>query len=382
MPGTFVENYQRVLKDKGRMSGTQWSFHCPFEGCVGYSKRKFFVDPCRGYWCCKHCNKEVPDKTYRDDCKEATGGTWQEFVKMMDDDYSLWPVDPCFDQDLQVQALSAKERRRLWTKMFDWCSLLPAHAQLVKARGIDPHQMRVVSAPADLVPWLQSEFGDEMVIRGGLAYENSRGELLPRTCIADGRILIPYLDAEKVYYFVGYQRCPEKRPDQSHEEYAIQKDNWKKIAGPAGYTPAIYGNNLQKDLPFVIVTEGQFKAEAAIQRGFPCLGIQGINNAHIATVKAIKAAGCERVLILFDSEEDQEEIDYAAEKLARECLKADLLPFRACLPLDPNIDGGKKTDIDSFLVHHPLEAFVAVLRDAVPYEFEDEEEDDSLEEAA
>jgi hypothetical protein len=364
------------------MSGTQWTFYCPFEGCVGYKKRKFFVDPCRGYWCCKHCNKEVPDKTYRDDCKEASGGTWQEFVLMMGDDSSLWPMDPCFDQDLQVQALSAKERRRLWTEMFAYCSLEWDHDQLVRDRGIDPKQMRVVSAGAGLIPWLRQEFGDEMVIRGGLGFETAKGELLPRTCVAPGRILIPYFDEnEQIYYFVGYQRCPERQPDQGLEEYSIQKDNWKKIAGPAGYTPAIYGNRLGPDLPFVIVTEGQFKAEAAIQRGFPCLGIQGINNAHAATVKAIKTAGCERVIILFDTEEDGEEIDYAAEKLARECLKADLMPFRACLPLDPEIDGGKKTDIDSFLLHHSLDEFVAVLRNASPYEFEDEDEED-LDEAA
>ncbi|HYT45291.1 MAG TPA: DUF3854 domain-containing protein, partial [Methylomirabilota bacterium] len=328
MPGTYVENYQRVLKDKGRPAGTQWSFICPFPGCIGYSKRKFFVDPSKGYWQCKHCSHDVPDKTYREDCKEASGGTWREFVDLVGDDPSLWPNGTMSDHNLKIRQLTGKQRRKIWTNMFELGSLTTEDYIRVAARGIDPIKVGVVSATSYLFEKIIELHGEDTTIRAGLAYQTKDG-LHPRTCITPGRILIPYYDGSEVFYFVGYMKCPSRKPEQSIEEYQVIKSDWKKIASPAGYTPAIYGG-VPNNSPYIIITEGQFKAEAARQKGFPCIGLQGIMNAHASIVKQCVAKKVKKAIILFDTQlEDQENVDWAAEKLAREFLKVGITPFKA-----------------------------------------------------
>lgn len=382
MPGTYIENYQRVLEDKGRPSGTQWVFQCPFSGCIGYDKRKFFVDPSRGFWCCKHCNQEVPDKSYREDCKEASGGTWKEFVELVGDDPTLWPNGVISDPTLKVRQLTGKQRRKIWTSMFDCIPLNPPEYEQVAARGIDPTRARVISATPYLLEKMVDMHGEDMVIRAGMAYQTKDG-LHPRTCIAPGRILIPYYDDTEVYYFVGYMKCPSRRPNQTMEEYQAMKSDWKKISSPAGYTPAIYGS-VPENSEYIIVTEGQFKAESAIQRGFPCVGLQGIMSAHASLVKYFLSKKVQRAIILFDTQlDDQDNVDWAAEHLARAFMKVGIPTFKASLPLSEKVDRGYKMDIDSYLLNFGTEAFVGILSSSKRYEIvinsqntEEEEEEE------
>lgn len=378
---TFIENYQRVLQDKGKMSGSQWVFYCPFEGCVGYTKRKFFVDPSRGFWCCKHCNKEVPDKVYRTDTKEASGGTWKEFVLLTGDDPSLWPTETMTDSSVDPKArpLTAKQRRKVWTALFENAELTWEHEQEVIARGINPTNARVMSSTPGLLKEMEKLFDPTILERAGLFY-CSKGALHPRLCIALGRILIPYYENEEVFYFVGYMKCPKRADNQAIEDYQVMRSDWKKIAGPAGYTPAIYGD-IPEEAEYVVITEGQFKAEAARQQGIICVGLQGRENGHATVAKKCAELKVKRAIVMFDTEaEDQEANDYSSEKLGRELLKVGIPAFRATLPLETSVDRGLKMDIDSYLLHYGVSNFCELLFSAQPYKIreeliEDDEED-------
>jgi hypothetical protein len=374
---TFIENYQRVLQDQGKMSGSQWVFHCPFEGCVGYEKRKFFVDPVKGFWCCKHCSKEVPEKTYRENCKDASGGTWKEFCELMDDDPSLWPTGSvAADTSTKARPLTSKKRREVWSRMFASGELSEADAALIRERGIDPVKAGMISATPELLAQMQALYDNDTLVRAGIIYL-SRDNVFARSCMTPGRILIPYYDGDEVLYFVGYMKCPKRRPDQAMEDYQVIRADWKKIASPAGYSPTIFGD-VPEGAEYVVITEGQLKAEAARQQGLICVGLQGITNSHATLVKKLVAAKTKRAIICFDTQtEDQDNVDWAADKLARELLKAKIPTYRCKLPLDPEVDKGKKMDVDSFLLHYGLDAFVNALADAVPYELIEGDEDDA-----
>jgi hypothetical protein len=259
--------------------------------------------------------------------------------------------------------------------MFAEAPLLPAHEELVWKRGIDPHRAGYKSATKELLDKLIQQFGEEVVECGGLFYRSSKGVLLPRKCAEPGRLLIPYWDGEDVFYFVGYMACPPMRQGQNFDDYAVLKNNWIKVAGPANYQPSLYGD-IPQNADYLIVTEGQFKRDAAYQRGFPCVGQQGIGNGQAALVRRITEADVKHTIILYDTElDDPENVDHAAEKLARHLLKKDKSVFRARLPLDPDIDCGQKMDVDSYLAKYSSAEFAQILQEAVPYRFMTEEEE-------
>ena len=131
----------------------------------------------------------------------------------------------------------------------------------------------------------------------------------------------------------------------------------------------------------MIITEGQLKAIAAIQRGFCCIGVQGMMNGHASVIKKCVEAKVKRTILLFDTQaEDQDTVDWASEKLARELLKVGIPTFKVSLPLDPAVDKGQKMDIDSFLLSHGLNEFVHLLCQAKAYELQEIQGDESTEE--
>ena len=360
---TYEESYNRVLNQKGRRSGGQIYYFCPFDGCVGYDKRKFNINAELGGFYCFHCEES---------------GSYIEFAERMNDDISLWPSGRLPYTAPKVSPLSEKQRKKVWTSLFKNGYLIDEHKEELENRGLTPRISFISSIPG-LFERMVEEHGQNTIIRAGIGYLN-KDVLLPRTCVQVGRLLIPYVENDEVYFFVGYQRCPPRRAGQSTEEYQDQKQNWVKVASPAGYSPAIYGD-INKEGEYLIVTEGQLKAEAAIQRGFPCVGLQGMSNSHSVIVKKCKNSNIKRAIILFDTQtDDQGNIDWFAEKLGRELLQVGIPSFKATLPLE---EGKRKTDIDTFLYNHSTEEFIEVLKNARPYkliESSDVEEEEIEEE--
>lgn len=367
---TYLDNYERVLQQKGEPLGDQVYFYCPFAGCAGHDKKKFNINPELGGWNCFRCNQTVEGR------EDRPGGSAKDFAALMGDDYALWPKGVIPGVVEKIEPLGERRKKQIFGALFQKSTLSEADQQLLQIRGIDGLQAGYVSATPEMFELLLQQFGDEDMIRGGLAYraENGDGQLHCRQCVQPGRILIPYWGKDQVDYFVGYARCPAQRPEQTDEHYQELKNRWAKTAGPAGYPSKIYGL-APLDADYVIVTEGQLKAVAARQRGFPCIGISGIGNSHKPAATQCVRQRVRRAIILFDTQLDgQVLVDHEAMRLAKDLLKVGIPTYKAELPLDPRVDNGEKMDIDSFLAISTAVQFAAILVEAGrrPYEMEEE----------
>jgi hypothetical protein len=354
--GSYIEQYERVLGHAAEREGEQFTFFCPFPECVDFPYRKFYVHPEWGSWFCQHCRYRLPDK-------EKAGGSWREFVRVMGDDPRLWPntLGPSEEHNQLFRA----EAIEVWNTFVGRLQLFQHHRQLVHARGIDPDRAHYVSAHEPTWRTLIREIGIEQAVRAGLAkvpeYGGQTGQVVPTLCCRPGRMLIPYWQEEQAVYFVGYA----PRPPTWHSK-------WIKVANITGFPPPVYGT-VPPGSPYAIVTEGQFKRDAAAQRGLPILGLPGMGTQHREVVAYLKKQEVPRMVILFDTEADprtQRLVDQEALHLATEGLEEGLQVFRAQLPLLPEIAGGQKTDIDSFLLARGIHALVQAVQDAAHARYE------------
>jgi hypothetical protein len=335
---------------------------------------------------CKHCCFVVPGRVYREDAREPHGGTWRDFFRLavelgleQPENLSRWPREDLQSERPRVKRLPPEEAVEIWSQIFLQGYLTLEDTVRLQDRGIDPELAGFISSTPRLWEWIRGAFPSEDLVGAGLAYLRETGELRPTRCIHPGRVLIPYRRGREqaLFHFVGYQKCPPLQPGQSPVNYEAFRDTWVKIAGPTGFSSRVYGE-IPEGADYLIVTEGQIKALAAIQHGFPCVGLPGMGACHYDLLTMVLQAGVKRVLIVFDTQlseeherfDAQEEIDYEATRLAQSLLKHQVPTFRAQLPLNPQVDGGLKMDIDSYLRHYPVESFVQVLKRAYPYELE------------
>lgn len=354
MVSDYVLNYQRVLGDPGYPSGDRWYFKCPFPACYGYPFRKFNVDPATGAWYCFHCRHQL-------EWRQKPGGTAQDFVEILEDDPDLWPTGLQELTHADLPPLPLEEAWAVWTALLGWCQLTPEHAAHLEARGIEWRGPGLVSMQESAWVKAVQAFEEQGVIQAGLGWRGEDGQLRRRRCVQTGRILIPFLEEDQVTHFVGYQKCPPQRDGEQDYAYDKRRRAWPKIAGPRGFPAQVYGT-IPKEAPLVIVTEGQFKAMALIQRGLVTVGTQGAGQGHVELTKALRTQKVQRALILFDTERNprtQAIIDLDTQRLARELSKIKKLQvFIGQLPLE---EGHEKADIDDYLLRHDEPSFLKVL---------------------
>jgi hypothetical protein len=368
----FIQQYERLLGNNHR-EGKVYAFSCPFEGCMGYRGRKFYVDPRTGYWFCLHCNQIVPWRNYRPTDRLGHGGTWKDFFRLMVDqgleekvNFRLWPKEDQEDNLAEHPILPMEEAQEIWGKLFEYGTLYSEHRDLMLRKGIDPERAGMVSASREVLKRLLKEYGEAALIKASLVYRSRHHELDTNRCVTEGRTLVPYLKEGKVVYFIGYQKPPEKG-DMAPEEYQKLVRNWPNAAGPYAYPTQVYGEFPWKH-PYLIVTEGQLKALAAIQRGLACVGITGIGSCHREIVEGCCKASISRVVIVFDTQmEGQENVDHAEQQLAQQLLRKHIEVFRVRLPLELEIDDGLKMDLDSYLLHHSTQDFIRLMGGAQSY---------------
>lgn len=339
----YIEQYERLL-GPGRQEGSRWVFTCPFDGCRDARSPHLYVDPETGAWVCFRCCQEVPGRIYRS--SGYGGGNWRDFARLVGDDESLWPGGSVAARR-NVPVLSVTRRREIWGDLVSLSSLTADHRRHVRERGLDPFELGVVSASFDVWEYLIDIYGEQRCIDAGLAVIQG-DDLLPTLCVRERRIIIPYYNDCAVDYFVGYA-------PGSHVRYA----------GPKGYPSHLYGvgHPLTRDCRTLIVTEGTFKAAAALQAGFPCVGLQGMGSNHREVVGLCKKRSIPNAIVLFDTQaEGQVTIDRCSERLARRLNENGVRAVVAHLPLDT---GDAKCDIDSFLLKYGPESFRALVEEVI-----------------
>jgi len=191
-------------------------------------------------------------------------------------------------------------------------------------------------------------------------------------------LAFPFLDRDGKP--VGYTRLKPDRPRTVNGKLV-------KYESPVGfpnraYIPPPVGTILSDPTKPLLITEGEKKALAATQFGFPCLGLVGVYGWQqkrdrdpegratgprelLPDLAAVAWAG-RRVVIVYDSDAATNPNVRRAEWHLAEALAArGAVVAVARLPQEPD---GAKNGLDDFLVRHGPEALRATLDDAKPAE--------------
>jgi hypothetical protein len=128
-----------------------------------------------------------------------------------------------------------------------------------------------------------------------------------------------------------------------------------RYSQPQNTAPEAYMPDLKPNPPFLIITEGELKAACACKAGLPTIGLGGVYNFRsdrfnfrLLPALATRNWTDVKVYIIYDSEAHRNWQVCAAEN----ALAAELLALGAAIYIVrlPNLEPGKKTGLDDYLV--------------------------------
>jgi len=233
----------------------------------------------------------------------------------------------------------------VYTQVISLGTLRASHRRWLEKRGICPTITPFISS--DSLVGKVNKLPKEDLEYAGLTSESG----LLSAILGMNRVILPYIqrDTGKVEYIRGRTLNLEEKP---------------KYLSPRGISALsfTYGWHLvdiSKD--YMVITEGEFKALAALQLGINCVGLPGMSISHKKAAEMCKQFGFKTVYVLFDSEVDvvngipkQEIVDTAANKLAN-CLKQQgISVYIAKLPTTNGVS--EKIDIDTFILQKGADA--------------------------
>lgn len=137
----------------------------------------------------------------------------------------------------------------------------------------------------DVITQLRQEFNEDDLVRSGVLVKANKTTVI-NDQLTEGRILIPYIDEHGAIYHL--------RPHK---------------LGFMGIANQLYCRHLLKDKPaHVILTEGEFKANALHQWGIPALAEPGVTSFAAAgnldrLIALLNEFGVKRVTVVFDCED-------------------------------------------------------------------------------
>lgn len=318
---------------EGKRCGNVWAFHC-WRCDQGKRSRHLYVNSEGLYYCHK--------------CATAPDGLGQgnavKFARIMRDSpggsYSLYKRETAISRFDQGVALD------VYTHLFNEAGLTREHRDKLAERGIkSPYSKFGLRSSNGAIKILSKKFDEPALISCGLLCTDG-GKTFTHRSVYNNRILIPYWVDGKVWYF-------RSRGVVTSGDYLGPYD-----VSSNNYFWGFVNPDRKCDL---IITEGEFKAMAAVQAGFHCVGLPGMNSAHDIVAKVCKEKGIQESTILFDSQiRNNKYVDYAAYSLGEKLSAAGIKVYRAFLPLYEE----SKIDIDSFLLSHSREELVDVLLEA------------------
>lgn len=132
---------------------------------------------------------------------------------------------------------------------------------------------------------------------------------------------------------------------------------YKSPFGDTYYRGADYPYNyhLYNTAPVVLLTEGEIKADIAMQVGYPTLALPGIKTWR----KGFTQKDNQKIIIVFDTQKDMSGIRLAIDKIQSFVESS----YVATLPLM----GKDKMDIDTLILEYGSDIFDMVIESALPY---------------
>lgn len=182
-------------------------------------------------------------------------------------------------------------------------------------------------------------YRDQIGIEAGLALPHDSTGFLA------GRITFPYFyNKDTIVDIRG-------RAIDPNEEVKYKSPYHSSYYRGANY---LYNNHLAKN-DTILISEGEIKADLAVQIGYAALAMPGMNNT-----KTFSQRDDQKVIIIFDSQKkNQHFVNKAIDHVARTLIH----PYVATLPL-MNKD---KMDCDSYILEYGKEAFDGIIGGALTY---------------
>lgn len=137
---------------------------------------------------------------------------------------------------------------------------------------------------AELEKEMLATFTEDELLTSGVFVKPERSDkIILSSQLMDNRIIIPYLNKENKAYFVRPHKMGLEVPIQIYHEKILQRNE-----------------------PFAILTESEFKAVAAAQFGYRSIGVPGVGSfadTHFSRLaKFIQQCGIKQICILYDNE--------------------------------------------------------------------------------
>ena len=290
----FETHGLRVVKRNQRKN---WECECPFCG----DPKHFSFNPNKGLWRCFKCEESGNAVSFYAKLKGCNNGQAIKAIKEFMGIKDNWkPENSKRNQELKVVSAPTKPTKKVdkpvnpdkhpYHRLIELVHLTDEHRQELKVkRGfadqtIDTFMFRSGGEYIiDVVEQLKKEYPLEDLVETGILKEIN-GTYLIENQLTDGRILIPYIDEDgKIYHLRPHKLGFEGIPIQPYCKFLL-KDKPAKI----------------------VLTEGEFKANALWQWGIPGLAIPGISsfggNNFDRLVDLLKLYEVKEVVVIFDSE--------------------------------------------------------------------------------
>lgn len=227
-------------------------------------------------------------------------------------------------------------------------TLLNTHKIWLDKRGILPSNF---ISSNEVISKLIQKFSLKDLYTCGFISENKVSELVLRP----NRILIPYFNNKGVYYMRSRSIVNSEIRYASPSRFPGRDVNW-------GW------DSVSNSTDYVILTEGEFKAQSAKQLGFQCVAIPGINIGYNLFLKNVLERGIKEVYLLFDTENSfckstgiskQENITICENKIINMLNKYKIKSYK-CRFQTPE----EKMDIDKFILESksPKEELLEILK--------------------
>jgi DNA primase len=202
-------------------------------------------------------------------------------------------------------------------------------------------------------------FNDSMIEKQKIGYCPKEKHTLYNTYIAQEAGLLAYDGTSFLGDRIIFPYFKDKNTVVELRGRSIDKDplRYKSPFGDSYYRGSDYPYNYQlHNARRVILTEGEIKANIALQLGYNTMALPGMG----IWKQGFKQSEDQEVIILFDSQKDMQSIRKAIDNVAARLLD----PKVATLPLMNQA----KMDIDIFIIQYGESLFATIIDAALPYQ--------------
>jgi Zn ribbon nucleic-acid-binding protein len=244
-----------------------------------------------------------------------------------------------------------------------------AHIEWARKRGIvvnttrEPNKNSMILRSSDmLLNNLQEIYTQKQLEEAGLLIEKN-GMYYNSGLLYPNKIVIPYFNYKGICVYIRSR--------------AINSAETIRYMSPSGVPGRQFSwgwDTFIENEEYLIITEGEFKAQAAKQLGFNCIALSGMQTGQKEVAIECSKRKVSKVYIMFDTETEvtsngipkQNAVNSAVNRLAELLLRYRIRPYKSSLPSL----GQSKMDIDTFVLisgNNAKENLLEVLKASVPF---------------